>query len=146
MATSKSDALRDLQLNALRGTAMPAMDVDVALFNATGELTGTGYARKNIPSTATAWNAPATVAGKRRITNAAVVDFGTAGSDWAPSTAPVVEVVLFYLSDVVGAAPIELYRTSEAADGTAISKIIQNGDPVRIPAGALAIDEGNIAP
>lgn len=95
------------------------------------ELSGTGYARVAIPTTDAAWNAPAAGTGNaRKITNAAAVDFGTAGSDWAPSGTPCVGY--------------GIYDNSSGGNywgGVAFgsSKIIQSGDPVKFNAAALSI-------
>lgn len=134
-----SNYLKDLCLNLLYrdGTFTQPANLYVALFSTmptdagTGgvELTGTGYARVAIATTAAAWSAPAAGTGTQRvIDNVGVVDFGTAGSDWAPAAAPAVGFGLF------DAATAGNYWGGNAF---AASKVIQNGDPVRFNAGSL---------
>ena len=134
-----SNYLKDLALNVLfRDTtfSQPA-NLYVALFStmpsdagAGGvELSGTGYARVAIPTTAAAWSAPAAGTGTQRvIDNVGVVDFGTAGSDWAPSGTPCVGFGLYDASSG---------GNYWGGNSFASSKIIQSGDPVRFNAGAL---------
>jgi len=109
-------------------TAMPAED-------GTGgtEVTGTGYARQGITRGTAGWSAPAAGTGnKRKITNAADVNFGTAGSDWAPIGTPCVG---FGVYDASTAGTL-------LATGTfASSVVIQSGNPVKFPTGSLAINK-----
>lgn len=95
------------------------------------ELTGTGYAPVAVPTTAAGWNAPGAGTGNQRlIDNAAAIDFGTAGSDWAPSGTPCVGYGLWDASSAGN------YWGGKAF---AASKVIQNGDPVKFLAGSLDI-------
>lgn len=134
-----SNYLKDLTLNLLfrDGAFSQPANLYVALFSTmpsdagTGgvEITGTGYARVAIATTAAAWSAPAAGTGTQRvIDNAAVVDFGTAGSDWAPSGTPAVGFGLF------DAATAGNYWGGNAFAAT---KIIQSGDSVKFNVGAL---------
>lgn len=95
------------------------------------ELSGTGYARVAVPTTDAAWNAPSAGTGnKRQISNAAAVDFGTAGSDWAPSGTP-----------AVGYTCWDASSGGNYLGGVTFSpsKIIQSGDPVKFNASSLVI-------
>lgn len=83
------------------------------------EVTGTGYARKVIGFAA---------GSNKTTTNAADLDFGAAGSDWCPAGS---EATYVGIHDALSAG--NLY--SKAALPAA--KVIQNGDPVKILAGAL---------
>ena len=134
-----SNYLKDLTLNLLfrDGTFTQPPTLYVALFstlpNDAGaggvELSGTGYARAGIATTAAAWSAPAAGTGTQRvIDNVGVVDFGNAGSDWAPSATPAVGFGIF------DAASGGNYWGGTLLPAT---KIIQSGDPVRFNAGAL---------
>lgn len=97
------------------------------------ELSGTGYARIGVTRGTGAWNAPSAGAGNaRQISNVAAVDFGIAGSDWAPSGTPCVGFGIY------SAVTAGTYLGGAAF---AASKIIQNGDPVKFNAGALVITE-----
>lgn len=136
-----SNYLKDLALNLLfrDGAFSQPANLYVALFStmpsdvgAGGvELTGTGYARVAIATTNAAWSAPAAGMGTQRvIDNVGVVDFGTAGSDWAPSGTPAVGFGIF---DAVTAGNYWGGNTFAA------SKIIQSGDPVKFNAGTLDV-------
>lgn len=95
------------------------------------ELSGTGYARVGVATTDAAWSAPAAGTGnKRKIDNAAAVDFGTAGSDWAPSGAPCVGFTQWTASSG---------GTYMGGAAFSASKIIQLGDPVKFNANTLVI-------
>lgn len=97
------------------------------------ELSGTGYARIGVTRASGSWSAPAAGTGNaRQITNASAVDFGTAGSDWAPSGTPCVGFGIF------DALTVGTYKGGAAFSA---SKIIQSGDPVRFPAASLVISE-----
>lgn len=136
-----SNYLKDLALNLLfrDGSYTQPGTLYVALFstlpNDAGsggvELSGTGYARIGVATTNAAWSAPAAGTGSQRvIDNAAIVDFGTAGSNWAPAGT---ECVGFGLFDAVTAGNYfggNLFATA---------KVIQSGDPVRFPIGSLDI-------
>ena len=135
----KSNAHADQLLNyEWRGVAYaPPADHRIALFSTlpaddgTGgvELTGTGYARAVVARAASSWAAPAAGAGDiRQISNAAVVSFGTAGSDWAPAGAP-----------CVGWGAFGADGTYKGGGAFGSAKIIQNGDPVSFPIGSLII-------
>ena len=136
-----SNYLKDQVLNGyFRDTAMTSpTNVYVALYSTmpndagTGgtELSGTGYARVAIPTTNAAWDAPAAGSGTVRfIQNAAAVDFGTAGSDWAPSGTPAVGFGLWDASSSGNYLGGSLFLSS---------KIIQSGDPVKFNAGSLDV-------
>lgn len=136
-----SNYMKDQFLNGyFRDTAMTSpTNVYVELFSTlpadagTGgtALSGTGYARIAVPTTNAAWDAPAAGAGTIRfIQNTAVVDFGTAGSDWAPSGTPCVGFGLYDASSAGNYLGGNLFSAS---------KIIQTGDPVKFNAGALDI-------
>jgi hypothetical protein len=136
---AKSTSVKDSQLALWRGTAWPySTQFKVALWRATaGEVSGTGYARQNLAMSTGALSAPAAGTGSRRqITNSADIDFGTAGAEWATSGDPV-NAVRLYAND----GTTLLYTATADASGTAISKAIQSGDPVKIPAGQLVIFE-----
>lgn len=91
--------LADSILAWLRHTAMPTtpttlyftLTTTVPTMGTAGtELASTGsYARVAVTA-ATAWNAIATVSGKRKMTNAADIVWPTATADWATDSAPVV--------------------------------------------------------
>ncbi len=139
----KSNLLADALLNQeFRGVARtPPTTHYIALMSTmptdagTGgvELSGTGYARQGITRGTAGWSAPAAGSGNvRQITNAAAVDYGTAGSDWAPSGAP-----------CVGFAVYDAATGGNYLGGGAFasSVIIQSGNPVRFPAGSLVIGD-----
>lgn len=134
-----SDYLADKILNEyFRDTAPTTFgSLWVALFStqptnagASGvELSGTGYARITFATTNAAITAPAANGLSRQVT-LPLIDFGTAGSDWAPSGTP--------------ATGFGIYDASTAGNylgGNTFTatKIIQTGDPVKFNAGALAI-------
>src|SRR3954463_6374286 len=133
-----SNYLADLILNTIfrDGTFTQPPNLYVALFttmpanDGTGgvEVTGTGYARVAVPTTNTGWSAPAANALAREITNAAAVDYGTAGSDWAPSASPVVG---FGFYDALTAG------NYWGGNPFGSNVIVQNGNPVRFTAGSL---------
>jgi hypothetical protein len=89
-----------------------------------GEVSAGGYARKAVTRNNTNWNGAAAGA----IDNKAAIDFGTASADWGTVTHMAVlsadtSGTILYWADLTN------------------SKIIQNGDPVVINAGALDITE-----
>lgn len=133
-----SNYLKDKLLNhVFRTTAYTApANVDVALFKVmpndagTGgtEVSGTGYARESVPTDDASWSAPAAGSGTDRyVENLAAVDFGSAGSDWAPAGNECVGFGLYeggtsnYLGGNTFATPV----------------VIQSGNPVRFAVGAL---------
>jgi hypothetical protein len=132
MDTTLKDALLNHILRTTAYTQPGALDI--ALFRTTGgEVTGTGYARESVGTADANWSAPAAGTGTRRqCTNAAVIDFGTAGSEWAAAGDPVTQVRVYE------GATLRWTLTEDAA-GNPISKIIQSGDPVQIQAGSLAL-------
>lgn len=132
MDTTLKDALLNHVLRTSAYTQPTTLDV--ALWRTTGgEVTGTGYAREAIGTADANWTAPAAGTGTRRqCTNTAIVDFGTAGSDWATAGDPVTSLRIYE------GATLRFTLTEDAA-GTNISKIIQSGDPVQIPIGQLVI-------
>lgn len=140
---AKTTYLKDKHLNDLfrsdATTGATGPDVFIGLRSGGVEVTGTGYARVAVDTSPTAWAAPAVgpTADERRISNAAVIDFGTAGSDWAPSTAPIDEIIV---ADAATAGNI-LYSVNRDKAGAAFSVVIQNGNPVQIAAGDLIIFE-----
>ena len=137
-----SDAQADEILNdrfRTTNTAGPAT-VYVALFasdpgrvySAAQELAATGgYARVPIAKGDASWTAPATVGGKREITNAALIDFGTASGTWN-SGAPVAYFGLMTTSGVGTGVLV----ASGAIDAP---KAVGAGDPVSFPNGSLRI-------
>lgn len=91
--------------------------------------TWTNYARKSIASTTAGWTAPAADTGEaRHITNAALVDFGTATISGAAPT-----VVAFALYDASTAGNFIGHGTITSA------QTINNGDPVSFAIGALKL-------
>lgn len=97
-------------------------------------ITGTGYAAQPITRGTGAWSAPGAGSGSRRqITNTAAVNFGTAGSDWAPAGQEVVGFTVWnHATTRTGA--------NYMGKGTfAAPLVIQSGNPVQFNAGALAI-------
>ena len=136
----KGDYLKDATLNAtLRGAAFPTIaSVDVALVRADNtEPSGGGYARKNVATGTGNWNAPASGgAGIRQVTSVNDIDFGTPTADWSTDANRVTKIRVY-----AGGTSNLLYEATKAPDGTAISKIFQSGDPVKIPAGSAAFQE-----
>lgn len=139
-----SIALREDILNAcFRGTALPALPANyyVALLETMPtDDTGAGavevstanwtnYARKPIANTTAGFSAPpgGTVT-PQSISNAAIIDYGTA------ATGSNRTIVGFALYD---AATAGVYYGSAAFSP---SQIVQNGDPVSFAVGALTID------
>lgn len=135
-----SDYLVDLILNNFfrDGTFTQPANLHTALFSAlptnggTGgtELTGTDYAREAVATTNAGWSAPTANGLAREITNAADVDFGVAGSDWAPSGSPCVGFGFY------DAASGGNYWGGNPFPSNVI---IQQGNPVRFLAGTLRI-------
>jgi hypothetical protein len=110
----------------------PPTTIYLALFTAatgleansgvTGEVTGTGYARKSV----TLNTASGGVA-----TNSATVDFGTAGSAWGTVTH--VAIVDHETNTTWGTnVNVLLWKAIS-------SKVVDSGDPVRVNAGALSL-------
>jgi hypothetical protein len=127
--------LKDAILNHyFRTTALTQpTTLDIALFANGVEVSGTGYAREAIGTVDANWSAPAAGTGTRRqVTNVADIDFGTAGSDWAPAASEVDEVRIYE------GATFRFSCTEDAA-GNPINVIIQSGNPVKIPAGQLVV-------
>jgi len=94
------------------------------LTDATTECTGTGYARVICD----AWDA-ATDADPAVVDNTSIIDFGSAGgADWGT-------ISHFRLSDALSGA------TNWLTDATALTspKVVNSGDPVTFPAGALDV-------
>lgn len=136
-----STYLKDTLLNFYfrDGSLTPPANVYVELFSVmpndagTGgtALSGTGYARKAVPATNAEFSAPTAGTGTQRvISNVNVVDFGTAGSDWAPPAAQCVGFGFYdassggnYLGGNTFASPM----------------VIQNTNPVRFNAGELDV-------
>jgi hypothetical protein len=133
-----SNYLKDKLLNhVFRTTAYTApANVDVALFavmpNDAGtggtELSGTGYSRESVPTDDASWSAPAAGSGTDRyVENLVAIDFGSAGSDWAPAG-----------SECVGFALYEGGTSNYLGGNTFASPVvIQSGNPVRFAVGAL---------
>jgi hypothetical protein len=95
------------------------------------EITGTGYAPEAVPTTDAGWTAPVQGTGTQwTITNAAIVDFGTPGSDWAPAGQEAVGVTIWDASsggNYVGSSTFPA------------PKVFQSGDPVSFPIGDLKV-------
>ena len=102
------------------------------VYSAAKELTATGgYARVPITKGDASWSAPATVGGKREITNAALIDFGTAAGIWnAGNLIPYFGVMT---TPDVGTGDM---IASGAIDAP---KAVGTGDPVSFPVGTLRI-------
>src|SRR5215470_2170817 len=91
MANNASTYTQANRINYLRGTAYPAVPANfyVALFTTTPtnagtggtEVSGTGYARQAVPGSTAGW-AAASGTNPTQTSNAAIVNFGTAGSAW----------------------------------------------------------------
>lgn len=92
----------------------------VALFTAAAECAGTGYARKLCNSWTVASDADPSVS-----ENSAIIDFGTGNSDWGTITR-------FAIYDALSAGNLLWDITALTA-----SKVINTGDPVTFPIGAL---------
>lgn len=139
LATSERDAV----LATFRGTAKAAetnplwvalLTTDATDGTGTGAVevsagTWTNYARQSIASSTAGWTAPAADTGEaRHITNAALVDFGTATIS---GTAPV--VLAFALYDAATAGTFKGHGTLTS------SQTINNSDPVSFAIGALKL-------
>lgn len=141
----KSNFLEGSVLNHIfRGTSYTAPGtIYIALMTAAPtdsgggtEVSGGSYGRASVVSNTTNWAAPSGT--PRQISNSADINFTTPTADWAPSGTPVVAVAAYDAST----AGNLLYWTGTQSDGTtAISKIIQSGDPVKIPAGSIIFRE-----
>lgn len=102
------------------------------VYNAANELPATGgYARVAVTKGDAAWSAPATVGDKREITNAAVVNFGTASGAW--NAGGPIGYWAYMDSATVGTGNI---LGSGAVDAP---KIVGAGDPVSFPIGTMRI-------
>lgn len=96
------------------------------------EVTGGGYARVAITCNTT--NFPS--ASGAAISNGVAFDFGTATSDWAPSASQVVGVAFVKTSSgALGSTDIVYYTELTS------TRVILNGDPVKIPIGGVTITE-----
>jgi len=88
------------------------------------EVTGTGYAREaKTPDTDFSRTG-------QIVENDNDIDFGTAGSNWAPAGTPVVAYTVW---DASSGGNLVFVKTLVAP------RIIMSGDPVKFPAGALQI-------
>ncbi len=93
------------------------------------EAAWTGYARQLVTSSATAWTAPAAGTGSnRQISNAAIVNYGTAGS--GPTT-----VTGFAIYDAATGGTFKAWNVL-----TGGNKVVNNGDPVSFKIGDLVIN------
>lgn len=92
----------------------------VALFTASAECTGTGYARELCNSWTAASDADPSVS-----SNSAIIDFGTGNSDWGTITR-------FAIYDALTGGNLLWDITALTA-----SKVINTGDPVSFPVGDL---------
>lgn len=144
MAGKSNDLEGKLLNHIFRNTAYTAPGtVYIALMTAAPtdagggtEVSGGSYARASVTSNTTNWNAPSGT--PRQISNVNDINFPTPTAEWAPAGTPVVAVAAYDNST----AGNLLYWTTKQADGTTdISKIIQIGDPVKIPAGQLIFRE-----
>jgi hypothetical protein len=97
--------------------------------NLPNEVSGGGYSRKAIAA-GTGWGSitDETSGGGKYVANAADVDFGTATADWG-------QIPLAILWDAASAGNPLYYVVLDQA------KTVQNGDPVKIVAGALKVAE-----
>jgi hypothetical protein len=137
----KSNTLADAHLNLEFRAVTRTFPTNhyIALFSTMPTDAGTGgvelsagnYARVAVSRASGSWSAPAAGAGNiRQITNAAIVDFGTATADWAPSGTPCVGFGVF---DAASGGTF----LGGGAFGSSV--VIQSGNPVRFPIGALVI-------
>jgi len=90
-----------------------------------------GYGRVGITKGNAAWSAPATVGGKREITNAAVVNFGTASAGWNGGAA----IAFWFMSD----SPTIGQGNLLGSGVIDVGKIVDMGDPVSFPVGTLRL-------
>lgn len=90
----------------------------------TNELSGSGYARVEVPCLDANWNAPADDGGPMKVTNVAAVTFPAASADWTAATH-------FSACDASSAGNVLI---SGALD---VSKTVLNGETARFPAGSL---------
>jgi hypothetical protein len=96
------------------------------------EVSGTGYAAVSFTRNTTSF--PAASGGS--IANGIAFDFGTAGSDWAPSATPVVGAVIANTSSgALGSTDIIHYFEFDTP------RVILNGDPAKFPIGSLIATE-----
>lgn len=134
---------RDLILNGRfrDGGAIPALGT-VYLALASADLTadnisanelaaGSGYARIAIGTTDSDWTAPATVGGRRTITNAATLTGATASGDWNGGNP--IGFWGLYDSATLGAGNLIRYGALETP------KTMLNGDTLVFAAGALEV-------
>lgn len=140
----KSTYLEGAVLSIFRGTSLTAPGtVYIELFTTAPTDAGGGtpvsggsYARASVTSNTSNWGAPSGT--PRQITNSNDINFPTPTADWAPAGTPVVAVGAY---DASSGGNL-LYWTGTQSDGvTAISKIIQSGDPVKIPASFIIFRE-----
>ncbi len=101
-------------------------------YNAATELPATGgYARVPVTRGAAAWNAPITVGGRRVVTNAAAVNFGTASATWNGGVAiPFIGIVD---GATVGAG------TLKGSGAISVPKVVAAADAAVVEAGAASI-------
>lgn len=111
---------------AAEGTLYVALNSVIPDTDGTGgtEITGTGYARQ-----ATDLSADWTRTGQI-FTNDNDIDFGTAGSNWAPVGS---EAVAFTFWDASSSGNLRMLKALVAP------RIINSGDPVKFPAGSIQI-------
>lgn len=102
-------------------------------------ISGTGYARVEVPATLTDWcgtqgsGTTSASNGTSGITsNNAVVDFGTAGSSWGT-------VTHWELYDASSGGNRWIFGTIVDGSGVPIARSISSGDPVSFPIGALQV-------
>ena len=128
-----STAELDAILNRLRGTAAPAFDAQVALYNGDPlsggtELSGSGYTRYD-PADGD-WTAPANgTPNGRMIENSGEWLFGEATGDWAAAD---------YCAVVDSGGAV---RYSAPITGGAVT--VLSGNRARIPAGSIRVRIGN---
>jgi hypothetical protein len=143
----QANYLRNMLVDFLfRGqSATPPASVFVALCStaptagaAGTELTGTGYARVEVPCTATDWlNTQGTTAAASNGTtgttrNAAIVDFGAAGSNWGL-------VSHWELYDAATGGNRLVYGEIVDANGANAPRTVVTNDPVSFPASGLFV-------
>lgn len=102
------------------------------VYSAGLELAATGgYARIAITKGDASWSAPATVGGKRQVSNAAIVNFGTASGAWNGGAA----IGFFAVMDSPTPGTGNMLN-SGVIDAP---KAVGSGDPVSFPVGALRL-------
>lgn len=131
-----SPAEIDAILNRLRGTAAPAFDAQVALYNGDPlsggtELSGNGYTRYD-PADGD-WTAPADgTPNGRMIENSGEWLFGVASADWTAAN---------YWAVVDGTGAVR-YSNQILNGGSPTSITVTSGNRARIPAGSIRIRIG----